>query len=42
MKTVLNAFFALSIIAGVVGSTVTASQAFDAKSFYAEQDRGRF
>ena len=42
MKTVLNLAFAFSIVAGIAGTTVTAAQAFDAKSFFAETDRVRF
>jgi hypothetical protein len=34
MKTILSALLALSVIAGVA----TSASAFDAKSFYAQQD----
>jgi hypothetical protein len=34
MKTILSALIALSVIAGVASS----ASAFDAKSFYAQQD----
>ena len=35
MKTIMNALLALSVITGVA----TQAQAFDAKSFYEQQDK---
>jgi hypothetical protein len=37
MKTMLSALIALSVIAGVA----TSASAFDAKTFYAQQDAAR-
>ena len=37
MKTILSAIVALSVLTGVTAS----ANAFDAKSFYEELDRGR-
>jgi hypothetical protein len=37
MKTILSAIVALSVLTGVAAS----ANAFDAKSFYEELDRGR-
>lgn len=42
MKTLFNALFALSVIAGITATTVSSSQAFDGKSFFAEQERTRY
>jgi hypothetical protein len=39
MKTIVSAMIALSVLAGV--ASVPAS-AFDAKSFYEQQDRSRY
>ena len=38
MKTIVSALLALSIIAGVA----TSASALDAKTFYEQQDKGRF
>ena len=38
MKTIASALGALSILAGIVGS----ASAFDAKSFFAQQDRDHY
>ena len=38
MKTIVSALLALSVIAGVA----TSASALDAKSFYEQQDKGRF
>ena len=37
MKTIVSALIALSVLTGVAAS----ANAFDAKSFFEEQDRGR-
>ena len=38
MKTIVSALLALSVIVGVA----TSASALDAKSFYEQQDKGRF
>jgi hypothetical protein len=38
MKTILSALLALSVIAGVA----TSASAFDAKTFYAQQDASHY
>jgi len=38
MKTIISALIALSVMAGIAG---TASAAFDAKTFWQEEDRHR-
>ena len=38
MKTLIHAFVALAVLAGVTG----AAQAFDGKSFYEQQDKTRW
>jgi len=38
MKTLLSALLALSVLTGVAAS----ASAFDAKTFYQEQDRSRY
>jgi hypothetical protein len=38
MKTIVSALLALSVIAGVA----TSASALDAKTFYEQQDKGRF
>ena len=38
MKTLLSAFLALTVLAGVAAS----ASAFDSKTFYQEQDRSRY
>lgn len=38
MKTLLSALLALTVLTGVAGS----ASAFDAKTFYQDQDRSRY
>ena len=40
MKTIVSALIALSVLAGIVSAP--AASAFDAKSFYDEQDRSHY
>ena len=39
MKTILSALVALSVLAGIASAP---ANAFDAKSFYAQQDRNHY
>ena len=41
MKTLFNALFALSIIAGIAATTVSSSQAFDGEELLRQSKNGR-